>query len=515
MRLETLCFLSGLEPPTDSDDGAMEITAVVCNSRACVPGCIYVCISGTRADGHAFIEEALARGAAAVVTERNHPMADGFVEKRSSAIFLSSSNTRITAARLYNAWYANPAEEMRLIAVTGTNGKTTVSSMLCAMLEAAGVETGLIGTVGCRCRGRMLDIRAADLCANMTTPDPEQLYHILAVMAREGVRVVVMETTSHALALHKLEPLRFDTAIFTNFTEDHLDFHGSMEAYFEAKASLLPKASRVILNLDDAAIASLKERASGLTVTVSTMGADADYLAEDIAYQGTEGVQYTLRERDGLCEPLFCAVPGAFSVSNTLLAAACARQMGVSCADISKALRDFRGVPGRMERVDCGDKLPFRAFIDYAHTPDALEKLLLCARDFRQDGQRIVLLFGCGGDRDRAKRPIMAKIAARYADVIYLTSDNSRSEDPEDILDDISRGIPDGVEYIRIVDRAVAITHAMMHAMPGDIILLAGKGHERYEIDRTGRHPFDERAIARAAVAGCSSENPGRMNFEN
>ena len=499
MRLETLCFLSGLEPPADPGDAEREISAVTCHSRTCVPGCIYVCIRGTRVDGHAFIEEALAKGAAAVVTEQDHPMVDGFVNQRGSAVFLSCQNTREAVARLYHAWYGDPSRDMTLVAVTGTNGKTTVSTMLAAVLQRAGIAVGLIGTVGCVCRGRTLCVPNRDETANMTTPDPEQLYHILAVMAREGVRVVVMEASSHALALKKLAPLHFALSIFTNFTQDHLDFHGSMEAYWQAKSSLLLQSEMGVLNTDDPAIAALHQHAPCPTIGCGTQR-EADYIAREIKLHGVRGVSYILRGSSGEELPMLCPIPGAFTVSNSQLAAVAAMKLGVPREIITAALGSFCGVPGRMERMPLGEKVPFSVLIDYAHTPDALQKLLLCAQGFRCEGERIVLVFGCGGDRDRSKRPIMAQIAASLADVVYLTSDNSRSENPEDILDDLVRGMPKGCSFYRIVSRAEAITQAIWHARAGDIILLAGKGHEKYEIDRAGKHPFDEREIVRAAM---------------
>ena len=449
MRLETLCHLSGLETPADMVSGATDIRAITTHSRTCVPGCMYICIPGMRADGHAFIEEALAKGAAAVVTERNHPCLDGFVTKHSSAIFLPCENTRRAAAALYRTWYGNPDEQLTLIGVTGTNGKTTVTSLICAILEEAGMEVGWIGTLGCRCRGRFLNIRATDASANMTTPDPQELYHILAVMAEEGVRVVVMEVSSHALALHKVWPLHFSVAVFTNFTQDHLDFHGSMEAYLEAKARLLDQCETALINVDDASFCALQGRAKA-DLTASCLREDTDYWAKDAVSRGADGVEYIFGERMGGSQLLRCAIPGAFTVSNTLLAAACARHMGVLPETVRTALAKFAGVPGRMERVALPDAAGCSVFIDYAHTPDALEKLLLCVRAFREPGQRIILLFGCGGDRDPGKRPIMAAVAARYADVIYLTSDNSRSEDPEEILDQIAAGMPPNVRSTRM-----------------------------------------------------------------
>lgn len=494
MKLETLCFLAGLETLPSTRMAACDISAITIDSRAVVPGCIFVCISGTKADGHAFIEEALQKGAAAVVIEREVP-----VMKKSGAIFIRVANSRRALARLCNAWYGCPAKGMRLIAVTGTNGKTSVSTMLKAMFDAAMIPCGLIGTVGCVCRDRTLNIRSSCPEANMTTPDPNELYHMLSVMAAEGVEVVIMEATSHALALDKLDPLSFDAAVFTNLTPEHLDFHKDMESYFAAKAKLFSKTRLAILNADDAATPRLAQLSTGRVIRTSTGAHDVDYVAADVAFFGADGVSYTLcssHVRAKLQSP----IPGIFTLSNTLQAAACALEMGVPIRAIRQALTNFSGVDGRMERVRLGVTVDFCLFVDYAHTPDALENLLLTARGFSKQHQRIVLLFGCGGDRDKSKRPHMAAVASRLADVVYVTSDNSRSESPEDIIADIMTGMDEQKEHYVIPDRALAIEMAVKNAQKGDVILLAGKGHETYEIDATGKHPFDERAIATAAA---------------
>lgn len=491
MKLETLCSLAGLETPSDTRVAACEISAITIDSRAVVPGCMFVCIRGTKADGHAFVEEALQRGAAAVVTEREVP-----VMKTCGAVFIRAENTRVAYACLCDAWYGHPGRDMRLIAVTGTNGKTSVSTMLKAIFDAALIPSGLIGTVRCMCRDRVLRIRPSDLNANMTTPDPAELYHMLSIMRDEGVEVVIMEATSHALALKKLEPLSFEAAVFTNLTPEHLDFHKSMQAYFEAKASLFVKAKLSVLNADDTASQRLSERCAGRVVQTSVGMHEVDYYAADVDFRGVDGVSYTLCSKRA-CLKLSSPIPGVFTLSNTVQAAACALEMGVPTRTVREALATLTGVEGRMERVRLGVPVPFCVFVDYAHTPDALENLLRTAQGFRREGQRIVLLFGCGGDRDKSKRPRMGAIASRLADMVYITSDNSRSEKPTDIIADILRGIDKQKDYRVIADRTSAIETAIGTARPGDIILLAGKGHESYEIDATGKHPFDEKEIAR------------------
>ena len=495
MKLETLCFLSGLETPTDTRMAACEINAITIDSRAVVPGCMFVCIRGATADGHAYVKQALEQGAAAVVIEREVP-----VMKGSGAIFIRVGDTRRALSRLCNAFYGNPTKGMRLIAVTGTNGKTSVSTMLKAIFDAAMIPCGLIGTVRCVCRDRVLNIRSANPNANMTTPDPSELYHMLSVMREEGVEVVIMETTSHALALKKLDPLCFDAAIFTNLTPEHLDFHGNMQHYFAAKASLFPKAKLAILNADDSASIRLLPYCKGRVVRTSTGLRDAEYTASDVCFRGTEGVSYTLTSPNAKLK-LSSPIPGIFTLSNTLQAATCAIEMGVSARVIRETLNALTGVEGRMERVRFDNPVDFSVFVDYAHTPDALENVLRTACGFRADGQRVVLVFGCGGDRDKTKRPLMGAVASRFADMVYVTSDNSRSEDPDAIIADILGGIDREKPYRVIRDRTVAIEVAIREARTGDIILLTGKGHEKYEIDATGKHPFDEKAIAADAVA--------------
>lgn len=495
MKLETLCTLAGLETPADTRMAACEIEAITIDSRAVVPGCMFVCIRGTTADGHAYVKQALEQGAAAVVIEREVP-----VMKGSGAIFIRVPDTRKALARLCNAFWGHPARDMRLIAVTGTNGKTSVSTMLKAIFDAAMIPCGLIGTMGCVCRDHVLPMTSSNPRANMTTPDPAELYHMLSVMRDEGVEVVVMETTSHALALHKLEPLYFDAAIFTNLTPEHLDFHGDMKHYFAAKASLFLKSSIAILNADDAATEKLIPLCKGRVVRTTTGGRDAEYTATDVHFEGVGGVNYLLSSSRAKLK-LQSPIPGIFTLSNTLQAAACALEMGVGARIVREALQALPGVNGRLERVRIDVPVDFSVFIDYAHTPDALENLLRTARSFCREGQRVVLVFGCGGDRDRSKRPLMGAIASRMADMVYVTSDNSRSEDPDAIIEDILGGIDREKPYRVIRDRATAIETAIREARPGDVILLSGKGHEKYEIDAAGKHPFDEKAIVLAAAA--------------
>lgn len=497
--VETFSF----EKPWDT-----EITGIASDSRRVGTGNLFVCIRGLHADGHDYLTDAIRAGAAAVMTEE----ARDDVPPHVAHIVVPS--TRSALAKLYHAWYGYPGNRLRLIAVTGTNGKTSVSFMLRAIWESSMEKCGLIGTVHCYSGGKLLDSRAANSLANMTTPDPEDLYRLLAEMVRDGVETVILEATSHALALGKLDALHFDAAVFTNLTPEHLDFHGDMESYFAAKAKLFEMCDLAILNRDDPYVKRLARQVSCPVRLCSIRSAEADYFADEIRDEGVEGISYRLRSRD-VSLRVHCPIPGMFSVMNSLQATTLALERGKSAGCIHDALGSMNGVQGRMERVKTAPGAEYAVFIDYAHTPDALENLLRTARGFCGVENRLVVLFGCGGDRDRSKRPLMGRLAAQLADFTVVTSDNSRTEEPQDIIDEILVGMRDceGADYTVIVDRREAIEYAVASARRGDVILLAGKGHETYEINKTGRHPFDERVIVAEAAArrharkGPSAEN--------
>jgi len=490
MNLYQLCREAGIALPQEGPD--LVVRGIKTDSRLVEQGDMFICIRGFHADGHDYIEDALARGAAAVVVEgalgRTLPQN---VQK------IEVGDSRHAAAMLYDAWYGHPSRKLKLIAVTGTNGKTSVTHMLLSIFEAGMHKCGLIGTVHCRSAGRTLDIRGSDPLANMTTPDPEQLYQMLDIMARDGVEYVFMEATSHALALKKLDAMQFETAIFTNLTPEHLDLHGDMENYFLTKSTLFSMCKTAILNVDDPYGRRLAAEVPCHRLTCSVGGA-ADFTAEDVHELGVDGNEYFVsssRIRFTVRSPL----PGRFNIINTLQAAACAAWLGIAPSVIKEALASLTGIAGRMERIKLGKVTDFSVFVDYAHTPDALTNLLMTARGIRQKGQRVVLVFGCGGDRDKSKRAVMGRIATELADVCIVTSDNSRSEEPQDIIRDILEGASGG-SIVVIPDRTEAIRYAVRHAKSGDVILLAGKGHEQYEIDKTGKHPFDEREIAMRAL---------------
>ena len=489
MRLGELCKETGILCPPE--DTKTEIVAIRTLASAVEKGDLFVCLCGGQHDGHDYIPEAIARGAACVIAERGRELPVVGVP------LLRVRNTRKTLARLCAAFYGHPERTLTVVGVTGTNGKTSVAHMLYAILREGDIPCGLIGTTGVRTPAGELPIHPDDPLANMTTPDPGELFRVLACMREEGATHVVMEVSSHALALRKVDPIRFRIGVFTNLSPEHLDMHGDMEHYFWTKARLFGHCQTGVINTADAYGRRLYD-APGMTCRRISCSASlgADYTVTDVSC-GLEGVRYRLLS-GSLCVQIKCPVSGVFTVQNSAEAAVCALEMGIPAQVIRRALEGFCGVPGRMERV----LLPgadFTVLIDYAHTPDALEKLLLSVRQMRRRQERILLLFGCGGDRDRSKRRRMGQIASRLADFLIITSDNSRSEDPGSIIDEIIKGIDRERAYIVLPDRRDAIRYAVSVAGSGDILLLAGKGHEHYEIDRTGRHPFCEREQLLAA----------------
>lgn len=493
MKLSILCEAAGIFCPLMEKD--REISAIVSNTRDTVAGCLFVCVKGLHTDSHQLISRAVALGASCILVE------DGASFERICGVtYLNAPSTRKALATLFHAWYGFPTRRLKIIGVTGTNGKTTVTHMLRLILEDSFHSCGIIGTVGCESGGRCLDVRSKDPLANMTTPDPAELYRIFAEMADDGVEYVLMEVTSHALALGKLEPIQFEAAIFTNLTPEHLDFHGSMDAYAEAKALLFSKSKLSIINLDSPWAGRMIIGSSGRTVTCSSCGKTADYIAENISLHREKGVGYELCSKNARIS-LECPIPGGFTVANTLQASACALELGIAPHSVRDALASIAGVRGRMEPVRLGAKADFTVLIDYAHTPDALENLLRSAREISGGAGRIVLVFGCGGDRDRQKRSMMGRLASSLADFTIVTSDNSRSEEPLEIINEILGGMESGAACVVIPAREEAIRFAILNAKRGDLILLAGKGHEEYEITREGRRYFSERELVKDAFA--------------
>ena len=484
MKLKELLQKAGLNMLVEESSGEIEITGITSNSRRVKRGELFVALRGLSFDGTQYVADAFLRGAAFIISER------ALEGKR----VLKVENAREALARLLDAWYDHPAKDLALIGVTGTNGKTSLCTMLYHILTRSGHRCGLIGTVECRCGD--VDLRVGDALgvANMTTPDPEDLYRMLAQMRALEAEYVVMEVTSHALALDKVAPLFFQRAVFTNLSADHLDFHGDMESYFLEKQKLFRRCEGAVVSYSTAYGLRL---AQGLNCPFWELSPET---VQKINYHGADGVSFSLLPQGGREMELRVPGPGAFTVENAGLAALCAYSLGIEEEQIKSALAVFPGVRGRMERI-CAENKEIRIFLDYAHTPDALEKLLLSVRGFCAPHERIVVLFGCGGERDRSKRKEMGRIASRLADLVILTSDNARGEDPDAILEQILRGVDKEKPYSVIKDRRLAIAYAIENARSGDILLLAGKGHEEYEIRGKSRLPFSERRIVERCMA--------------
>lgn len=491
MKLKTLCEGAGLN--CADRDGDLDVSCIVSDSRRAVADCMFVCVCGLHTDGHAYIPEAVARGARWIVVR------EGFdVDTTLDVTYFFVKDTRVALAYLLDTWYENPCKRLKLIGVTGTNGKTTVTHMIRQLLVDQGHTCGLIGTLGCFSKERIEVTEYDDPCANMTTPDPEILYRVLARMVEDGMEYVAIEASSHALALGKLAPMHFEVGVFTNLTPEHLDFHTDMTDYANTKATLFEKSRVSVISFDSPWADTMQRRAKGTVVGCSTKDETNTFYASRITLLGGRGVSYTLSTPHGEME-LFCPIAGAFSVTNSVQALAVCMTLGLEPNILKGSLSRISGVSGRMERVELD--ADFDVLIDYAHTPDALQNLLQTARECRRTGGRVILLFGCGGDRDRTKRPVMGNIASRYADYVIVTSDNARSEDKESIIKEILKGYSFRTPCTVIIDRKKAIEHAILTAKKHDVILLAGKGHEAYEIDADGKRPFSEGEIVRQAHA--------------
>lgn len=476
-------LMRGANVITFSHAENIEISGVTGDSRKVQPGFVFLCIAGTNADGHTYIPKAVEAGAVAAIVE--------YVPENCPIPCIVCDNTRLAASFVFSNYFGRPQESMTMIGVTGTNGKTSTTYMLRKIFEGAGKNVGVIGTIHNTWMGKTVD-------AGMTTPDPERLFGTLAEMRDDGVDIVCMEVSSHSLCLGRVAPIHFAAGIYTNLTPEHLDFHKTMEEYAAAKELLFLQSDIGVFCADDQYVKAAAEKQLCKSYTVSTLE-KADYTAVDIAYESMDGVSYTLILPDESRLQISCPIAGRFTVNNTLGAIVTALLLGVEQTVILNAIEMMSGVPGRIERVT-PKSLPFSAVIDYAHTPDALENVINALLHSRKDGQKLTVLFGCGGDRDKAKRPVMGEIATRMADFTVITSDNCRSEDPEAIIGDILAGIHPDAPHAVIADRRDAIAYAVSHAVEGEIILIAGKGHENYEIKKDGKHPFNEKEEVAKAV---------------
>jgi UDP-N-acetylmuramoyl-L-alanyl-D-glutamate--2,6-diaminopimelate ligase len=474
-----------------------DVSAVTCDSRQVRPGAVFVALRGAQADGTSFARDAVKRGAVAVISDAPPPAGI-------DVPWVTVADARLTLAGLASAIEGRPSEELTLVGITGTNGKTTTSYLLASVFEAAGIHCGRIGTVGHRIGQREIDTAR-------TTPEAPELQHLLREMVTAGCGACVMEVSSHALALRRADCLQFAAAVFTNLTRDHLDFHGDMEQYFVAKRrlfELLPPTGIGIANLDDRRGAEFAAAAPRPVTYAIDAAADVRPGAIEFSLDGLAFEARTPRGTLHLRSPLV-GRPNAY---NILAAVATAVALDVPFGAIEAGIAELSNVPGRFQVVsDRGDEV--RVVVDYAHTDDALKNLLETARPLAKG--RIITVFGCGGDRDKSKRPLMGAVAARLSDLVIVTSDNPRSEDPDQIIEEIKRGIvmpadrvpprgqtaPKSTACLAISDRKAAIERAVREARPGDLVLIAGKGHEKYQVIGDRETPFDDVEVARAMLA--------------
>ena len=485
MQLKILAAAIPIRQVTGSLDRNVE--SIAYDSRRVQRNGLFVALRGEKTDGHQFIDQAIERGASVIVTERE--------EKQPRVTSLVVENTRTALADLAAVFYGFPATRLKMAAVTGTNGKTTTTFLIKHICEKAGLHCGLIGTVRYEIGERVLP-------AIRTTPESLDLQELLAQIANAGCRAAAMEVSSHALAQERTRGLEWDVAVFTNLTQDHLDFHGTMETYFESKAKLFTELAQqkkkqkpvAIINIDDRYGAQLLGKIDkNISVTTFGMGARADFRASNYRTE-FGGTSYQLDARG---KSYLVRVPliGRFNVANSLAALAAANALGLSLREAILSLGKSPQVPGRLEAVPA--KRQFQVFVDYAHTPDALLNVLKTLRELTP--ARLIVVFGCGGDRDRQKRPLMAEAVDRNADFAIITSDNPRKEDPNAIIAEVEKGFRSD-RYEKIPDRAEAINRAIELAQPRDIVLIAGKGHENYQEFADHTVPFDDMQVARRAL---------------
>ena len=485
-------------PPVLADAAGSPVTAVVYDSRRAVPGAVFVALRGQRQDGARFAPQAVARGARLVVAETSAPAGH-------EGAWVVVPDARLALALLADRFYGHPSGALRVVGITGTNGKTTTAYLLRAILEAAGQRCGLLGTVA-------YSVGHEDREATRTTPEAPDVQQMLREMVDNGCTAAVMEVSSHALSLKRVDGVHFATAVFSNLTRDHLDFHGDMETYFAAKRRLfemLPEGAPGIVNVDDPKgqlLAGIVQR----PVTYGMRNA-ADVTPEPFGY-ALSGLRFTARTPRGTVHVRSTLV-GQPNVYNILAAIATADALDVPLEAIESGIEHLPGVPGRFEVVSKpGDDIG--VVVDYAHTDDALKNLLETARAL--SAGRLITVFGCGGDRDRTKRPLMGAVGGRLSDVLIVTSDNPRTEDPAAIIDEVLRGIPGGAdrapartsrpgprvpEVLAIVDRRDAVTKAVDVARAGDLVIVAGKGHEQTQVIGERELPFDDVAVSRDALA--------------
>lgn len=481
MKLRDL--IKDMEIISSTGDLDVEINGIVYDSRRVKKGDLFICVTGYTQDGHSYISDALNKGAAAFIVEKDIDV------KGAAAVRVNSS--RHAMPLLASVFYNNPTQRLRLIGITGTNGKTTTTYLIKSIMEANGKSTGLLGTISTQIGDKVF-------VSSRTTPESLDLQSLFREMADSDIDYAVMEVSSHSLELGRVDGCNFTIGVFTNLTQDHLDFHKTIENYRNAKKKLfyMTKGSNII-NIDDEHGRIIAEEAGKLGTQLVTYGIDnrADIMAKNIDIT-SKGVSFTLvtpkYETD-----INIRIPGKFSVYNALAAASVAYVEGIAGHVIKEGLNKVDNVPGRSEIIKTDT--PYTVIVDYAHTPDGLRNILAAVKQYARG--RVIALFGCGGDRDKEKRPIMGEIAGKLADYCIITSDNPRSEEPKDIIKQIEAGIKStGADYICIENRRDAIKFALKMAKPNDIVLLAGKGHETYQVLKDRTVPFDERDVVEALL---------------
>ncbi len=473
MRLSEL--LSDTELKYDKSYADIEISGIVYDSRKVTDGSLFVCLEGESVNGHDFALSAQQNGAAAIIAA--HPT-------DSTLPHILTDDTRRAMFDVSSAWFGHPEKKLKFIGVTGTNGKTSTVYYIKNILDTLGKKTGLIGTIA-----NMIGDKT--LPSNATTPEPYALCSLLSQMVQEKVEYVVMEVSSHSIVQKRVCGITFDTAVFTNLTQDHLDYHKTMDNYRRAKFKLFENAKSAVINIDDESGAMLSKQYKNKKYTYSAIYNFADFVAKDIK-QKPSGISFLAVTKGGIGK-VSIASTGMFTVYNAIAAIGAVCALGFEFCDIVENRLSLNAVPGRAQVIS-GDR-PYTVMIDYAHTPDALENILSSVRSCTKG--RIITVFGCGGDRDKLKRPIMGQIAARNSAYVIVTSDNPRSEPPMDIINQILPGVKkQKTPYAAIENRAAAIRHAIEIARPDDFIVIAGKGHEKYQILNTGVIDFDDAQTA-------------------
>ena len=499
MTLATL--LLPLDVVSATGNLEVELSGITDDSREVAQGSLFVAVKGQQVDGHSFVAQVYRQQIGGVVVQAPF-QAPSHVRKEGGPAWIEVKDSRKALGQLASRFFQNPSQSLLMVGVTGTNGKTTVAHVSQAILERGGYRTGLMGTVG-------YHVGPEYQSASHTTPGAIPLQAFLHRMVEAGMDTAVLEVSSHALALDRVEGCGFDTVVFTNLTQDHLDFHETMESYYHAKLRLFQEfvvpasktgPKRAIINIDDAWGVRLQAK-TPVPVWTYSLRRRADIYATNVTLS-MDGTRFTVHTPRGSSD-IQSALVGEHNVSNLLASIGVGLARGMSLDDVRQGILGFRTVPGRFERVEAGQD--FSVIVDYAHTEDALAQLLAAARQLRRE--RIITVFGCGGDRDPGKRPKMGRVAAQRSDVVFLTSDNPRTEDPEAILRDIEQGVlglsasERGASYV-IPDRRAAIRAALLEARPGDVVLIAGKGHEDYQVIGKTRHRFDDREVVRELLAG-------------